>query len=265
MTFVLGEFQRLSAGLIILIAGGLLGAGTLHAEWRLVSSEKLTEGAVQQVRKKIAEDGNTATLHLLLLDQTRCALRVIDNPGARMTLAESMEKIGALAGVNGGYFHPDYTPLGLRTANGRILHPLEKAKLLSGVFAVAGTRGALLRTGEIASVAKFTEAVQAGPFLVDRGKAVAGLNATRIAARTMILSDGAGRVALAVCQSATLAETARILVTPGVVTEMKIARALNLDGGSSTALWVRGDGGAPFSIREYKGVRDFIAITPLAK
>ncbi len=40
-----------------------------------------------------------------------------------------------------------------------------------------------------------------------------------------------------------------------------MVRALNLDGGSSTAFWFAGKGDV-FSIREAKSVRDFVAIVP---
>lgn len=43
-------------------------------------------------------------------------------------------------------------------------------------------------------------------------------------------------VALLATQPVTLAVLAGILATPGLLPELKIARALNLDGGSSTAL-----------------------------
>jgi exopolysaccharide biosynthesis protein len=55
----------------------------------------------------------------------------------------------------------------------------------------------------------------------------------------------------------TLAQLGQILATP----ELKVQRALNLDGGSSSAFWFNGDGGA-VSIPEQKTVRDFVIVTP---
>jgi exopolysaccharide biosynthesis protein len=57
-----------------------------------------------------------------------------------------------------------------------------------------------------------------------------------------------------------LAEMAAILATPEIFSDAKIVRALNLDGGSSTALWVRGT--PPFYQREWKGVRNYLGIVP---
>jgi hypothetical protein len=57
----------------------------------------------------------------------------------------------------------------------------------------------------------------------------------------------------------TLAELGKILATPGLAPELKVQRALNLDGGSSSAFWFAGERG-PFSISEQKGVRNFVAV-----
>ena len=42
--------------------------------------------------------------------------------------------------------------------------------------------------------------------------------------------------------------------------DFKIQRALNLDGGSSSAFWFRKNDGSAFSIAEEKTVRDFVGI-----
>ena len=193
----------------------------------------------------------------MIFDSKKCALKVIDNPGSD-GLAAAMEGNGCLAGVNGSYFHPDRTPLGLVICEGKILHPLERARLLSGVLTVTRERVSLLRTAEYRPDPKIQEALQAGPFLLDHGAPVAGLNDTRRAERTVVLSDGRGHCALLVCSGpVTLAGMARILAAPGIIGEMRVVRALNLDGGSSTAIWVKEP---PFYRREFKSVRNFLGV-----
>jgi len=44
--------------------------------------------------------------------------------------------------------------------------------------------------------------------------------------------------------------------------DLKIQRALNLDGGSSSAFWFARANGSAFSIREQKPVRDFVGVVP---
>jgi hypothetical protein len=108
---------------------------------------------------------------------------------------------------------------------------------------------------------RLKSALQCGPLLVENAGPVAGLNDTRRARRTFAAVDGRGRAALGISSSVSLAQLGRILNLSNVAGKMKIVRALNLDGGSSSAFWFAGKEGA-FSIEEQKTVRDFVAIVP---
>jgi len=57
----------------------------------------------------------------------------------------------------------------------------------------------------------------------------------------------------------TLADLSSILAIV-TIPDFKIQRALNLDGGSSSAFWFKRANGGAFSISEQKPVRDFVAI-----
>ena len=231
----------------------------LRADWNFSAATPLPAPAgIEFVRRSA---GGRVELHLVSFHAKTHTFAVMDNPAGAFDLGSAAVKRDALAAANGGYFHPDRTPLGLLVRQGATIHPLERAKLLSGLVVVTKDRIALLRTAEFKASANVREALQAGPFLVDGGKAVAGLNDTRGAARTVVFTDGAGRFGLLICKSATLAETARILAAPGLLPAGKITRALNLDGGSSTALWVKQEP-APFYAREWKGVRNYLAVVP---
>jgi uncharacterized protein YigE (DUF2233 family) len=133
--------------------------------------------------------------------------------------------------------------------------------LLSGVLVVSAGRVQLLRTAEYSPKKKADEALQCGPFLLDRGQPVPGLNDTRSARRTFILTSGSDRAAVGFCSGVTLAQLAKILATSGIAPDLKVQRALNLDGGSSSAFWFAGER-EPFSISEQKTVRDFLAVVP---
>ena len=241
----------------------LFVGGVARGEWSIVSSQQQGAGraGVRHVEAVAAESdsGARATLHLAVFSPKAATLRVIDDRGARSTLAETMQRENAVAGVNGGYFEPDYTPLGLLITDGRLVAPLRKARLLSGVVSASNGRLQLQRVGEFSLKAKPLAARQAGPFLVERGMPVAGLNATRAARRTYVAVGSADTAAIGYSSHLTLAQLGAVLATPGVIPEVKIQRALNLDGGSSSAFWFAGDG-APFSIREQKTVRDYVAV-----
>lgn len=235
-----------------------------HAGWTVTERERIDAApGVEFARIEVAQDRAEAELHVVSFPGKTHTLAVIDNPDGTLDLARAAQARGAVAAVNGGYFHPDRRPLGLVVAGGQTLHGFERAKLLSGIVLAGKNRVSLLRAAEWTKSSTAREALQAGPFLIDGGKATPGLNAARTAARTVVFSDGAGRAGMLVCRWVTLAEMGEILATSELLPGMKIARALNLDGGSSSGLWaVRGGGGAPFYLREGKDVRNYLAVVP---
>jgi uncharacterized protein YigE (DUF2233 family) len=240
-------------------------ASAARAEWAVTTSatERSTVAGVEHRRIVVTETetGEEAKLDLALFSTKSASLRVIDNPTGADDLAAVMRRTRGVAGVNGGYFDPQDAPLGLLISDGKLIAPLRKARLLSGMLVVTKGRVELLRYAEYVARKTVTGALQCGPFLVDGGQAVPGLNNTRSARRTFILTSGADRAALGFCSGVTLAELGDILATPRIVPYLKVQRALNLDGGSSSAFWFNGESG-PFSIRELKTVRNFVVVVP---
>lgn len=241
-----------------------LAAG--QAQWTLESSEKMESAPplITPVRKTLSGGGRRVELRAVFFNVKQCALRVIDDAPGAATLETAMRAHACLAGVNGNYFHPDRTPLGLVISDGRQIHAFERAKLLSGLLVVEGGSFSLLRAAEFTPDSKITQALQAGPFLVDKAAPVPGLEATRRAERTLIAADGKGNGALIVSGPVTLAEMAAILSTPAIFPELKIDRALNLDGGSSSGLWIDTKP-KPFYQPEIKEVRNYLALVPREK
>lgn len=252
---------RLSLGFAVAV----LLVGSARADWTVTASQT-ERGIVAGVEhRRIAltesEADERATLDLALLSMKSATLRVIDNPRGEDNLAAVMRRENCLAGVNGGYFDPEDKPVGLLIGDGNVVAPLRKARLLSGVMIVSNGRIQLLRVAEYSSKRRATAALQCGPFLVDRGQPVPGLNDTRPARRTFIATGGSDRAAIGFCSDVTLAQLGKILAALGVAPDMKVQRALNLDGGSSSAFWFASERG-PFSISEQKTVRDFVAVAP---
>ncbi len=243
----------------------LLGTGSAWAEWKILAAEPQSTGraGVVQLTTSAEESGTgtKATLHLAIFPMKTATLRVIDN-GANpdASVADTMKREQAIAGVNGGYFDPDYGVVGLLISDGRVVAPQQKARLLSGVVSVSQGRVQVQRAAEFSLKSKPSAARQCGPFLVERGQAVPGLNDGRRARRTFVLVAGE-RAAIGYCSSVTLAQLGNLLATPGATGDLKTARALNLDGGSSSGFWCNGSDGV-FSVREGKTVRDFLAIVP---
>jgi hypothetical protein len=232
------------------------------AEWRVRSANNEISSAPGLVYRHVdfeeSETGEHAIVDLALFSTRACKLRVIDNSDGA-SLAALVQRSNCLAAVNGGYFDPNFAPLGLRVIDGKIVSRLTRGRLMSGVVA-SDNMIQIFRVGEFSLRRKWNAAIECGPFLVDLARPVRGLEATREARRTFAAIGSNERAALGFCPEATLAGLGKILAMP--LGDFKIQRALNLDGGSSSAFWFKRKDGSAFSISEEKSVRDFIGIVP---
>ena len=181
-------------------------------------------------------------------------------------LEQAMRRNNCVAGINGGYFAASArrSPIGLLRHASRSIAPFS-----TGSFTVAGT---LYDTGVSISLDRSTalrlspqhmhEAIQGGPFLIDQFHAVAGLERTRKAMRTLVATDGEGNWCLAITSPLSLHELANILLQPGCLGKFRVRTALNTDGGSSSAYW---DKDAGIYRPGFKSVRNYIGIRPRKK
>lgn len=241
----------------------LFGVSAVRGQWTATSSRSESSPAGdlihQHVRLEDMATGKSAAVDLALFPiKSKFLLRVIDNAGGSADLAGAVPAAGCLAAVNGGYFDPNFAPLGLRIVDGKILKPLIHARLMTGILISSPGSTQILRVAEYSRHRNAYSALQCGPLLVDAGRPVKGLDATRTARRTFAVV-GNDRAALGICSSVSLAQLAQILAVTYLAEDSKVQRALNLDGGSSSAFWFRRDGDA-FSISEVKSVRDFVGI-----
>ena len=185
-----------------------------------------------------------ATLHFVSFEAGTHTFRVFDqNAHDNASLSDTMSENHCIAGTNGGYFAEDFDPVGLLVCDGHVVRAQQHGRLLTGLLAVTANHHiSLRRTSEAApaSIKHARQAVQCGPFLVEDRKPISGLNAARTARRTAVFTDGGGRWGLVIASGLTLEDFGAILADPALLPGgLKIARALNLDGGGSTALWVR--------------------------
>jgi hypothetical protein len=251
--------MRLRCAVLFLVLGA-----TAQADWAILSSasEPGRSGIVH--RHVVLENGagsERITVDLAVFSTKSCTLRILQNEGGA-GLGELMSRQGCLAGVNGGYFDEAFAPIGLRMANAKMIAPLQRARLITGVL-VASSRGVqIVRSREFSRRAGVTAAIQCGPFLVDRGQSIGGLNDSRPARRTFAATTTGNRALVGVCSNVSLAELSKMLATTSFAEDLRIERALNLDGGSSTGFWFTRENGTVFSIPEQKPVRDFVGIVP---
>lgn len=175
-----------------------------------------------------------------------------------------LKESGAFAGSNGGYFHPDFRPLGLVLSGGRELHAEQRAKLLSGLL-LAGPEGLNLLRAGTRRPSGMREGLQSGPFLVEEGQSVSGLEATKTARRTFLATDGRQQWFLGVLSSCTLAEAGAILSKSQIFEDQNLEQGINLDGGSSTGLWIQsGQGSEDFLLRPLGAVSNYLGLFPLS-
>jgi hypothetical protein len=253
--------QKLSAAILLLIV-----ATAARADWKIISTQTEPSPARGLEHRYVVFEnsatGERTSMELALFSMKSCRLRVIDQPTEpRADLDEVMLRERCLAGVNGGYFDPDYRPIGLLVADGRTIVPLQRARLLTGVLSELAGKVQIWRVGEFSRQQRADAAIECGPMIVDFGKPVRGLELARPARRSFAAVAANDHAALGFCSDITLANFATILVLP-LATDFKIQRALNLDGGSSSAFWFARKDGSAFSIPEQKTVRDFVGVIP---
>lgn len=151
-----------------------------------------------------------------------------------LTAPQWLQKTGARVVVNAGYFDGQGHPMGLREGKNTPRLPLRRADW--GVLWVQNGVAHLSHTRDFLSSIHPDEAIQCGPRLVVNGQT------TKLkpqwARRTGVGIDSEGRVILAVCDGElSLDDWAKVWASPA---GLNCVDALNMDGGPSTQLAVRG-------------------------
>jgi uncharacterized protein YigE (DUF2233 family) len=265
--------------LAILIVSPSIGAAQAPAtlpSWTLLDQttpEPIVPG-VAYIKKSItsstASKNSAKTLHLITFDNRTATLKLIDqgnnpkDPNYK-NLAAAMQENFCIAGCNGGFFMKDFSPGGLTIIDGKHIGTFATSGNYSGAVA-ARTDGSLslLWQEEVDISPDIRNFVQAGPRLVLEGKPKTVYDWSQHRNRTFILTDGGSQWAIGLCTSISLPDLAIALANPAVISELKVWRALNLDGGTSSSFYFnRGAGKAPFYFSGAKiAVRNFLGIIP---
>lgn len=208
------------------------------------------------------------TLTLLTFDRRSHHLAVLDNaagPGTGATTAQSAARATeGIAAINAGFFTPEGAPLGLVIENGKPLGALNRSSLGDGFYVHDPAAGstALIRRRSWSTTTTPQHLLQSGPFLVERRTAVQGLSASPTRPRSFLLWDGHDGWAIGHARAASLAKLATSLAAQPVP-GFTIESALNLDGGTSSDLWIASSvKGGPASTRQFwnKPVRNYLVL-----
>ncbi|HEY8962568.1 MAG TPA: phosphodiester glycosidase family protein [Luteolibacter sp.] len=214
---------------------------------------------------EIGPDRRSATVHGYAFREQEETFRVIDlatQPSAR--LGDAFVAVAAFAGCNGGNLRADGQPFGLTIANSIKSGSLAADEPGGEGLLLVQNGGISLMTSKTATPEQLehaTEALQGGPFLVDKGVPVQGLDAEHFARRTILVTSGKGEWAILYSPSTTLDRLARMLGDGKTFPKFPIAAALNLAGGTASGIWFqRNDGAPPLYLREIRPGRNALAI-----
>jgi hypothetical protein len=256
---------------LLLCAFLLITANALAGEWRPAEQLDRQDSSADLLYAKRSalrpSDGTRLTAQLAFFTSRAYRLEVVDlgagPEAAYPSLEQAFRSAGCVAGVNGGFFHPDWRPLGLVISKGRRINRFETAKLLSGVVYSDASGIHLVRRARFREHPGINALLQTGPYLVEGGRVVRGLSASDPRRRTFIATDWRGHWVLGVTLTpVTLAELGDSLSTPGALSSWTIDRAINLDGGSSTGFFFdRTAGKPPVVLEPRKRVRNLLGIT----
>jgi hypothetical protein len=176
-----------------------VAANAFAAEWNPVGEpdrQDITLDLFYAKRTAVRpSDGRQVTAHLAFFTSRAFRLEVVDlgagPEGTYPTLGGALRAEGCVAGVNGGFFHPDWRPSGLMISRGSRTNQFETAKLLSGVVYSDGRGTHIVRRAQFQDHPGITALLQTGPYLVEGGQTVRGLSASDPRRRTFIATDWA--------------------------------------------------------------------------
>lgn len=261
--------------LLVLAAAGVTMIAVLaafflresQAGWRFSQVESAATGAGGEFRRvTFAGPAGSFEVSSAVLDADAVRASFVDlGPDRQTTLRQLRDEQQALVVVNGGYFDPQFRPVGLLRIDGRKLSALLDRPPLSACLIINDAGRPSVVEARDPTVATAPSAMQAGPFLIEPGgrlgiREEADTGAPAPAAeRTVIATDGT-RLCLIVTTPVTLRHLAECLVQhPAAFGLSSTDRALNLDGGPSTGSAFRT--ADRVLVREPRGrVRTFLVI-----
>lgn len=194
--------------------------------------------------KKIAVDQRTSTeqkvyqgyIHLFQIDMEKFRLGAVTAKQLGMTNFDARTmalKTGAVIGINGGFFSPEFQSLGLIVQDGKELNRLKWTSWWH-IFQVRDKVPKVLTKQEYALSPDIEMAIEAGPRLLIEGSLPENVKPAS-AERTALGITADNKVIIAVTDGlqASMLEMGKRLKAEGCV------NALNLDGGSSTQIYAK--------------------------
>src|SRR5579872_2356299 len=229
-------------------------------------------GIFREIEFTTSED-QTGTIYAAILNQRYHArLHLYENK--IQWFADYLDALSLhhdfIIGINGGFYQTDFTPLGLFIYQGKTIKPLIRSSLLKSCVAIDKNNKILLET-DLTQCIKVDNAIQTGPLLIQDGKVNTQLQDMQKKSksmedffsphkRTLLALTNENQLLMITTSSLSLIDTANFLQNnPDAFGVLKIKIAVNLDGGSSTGMFIRFPDG-PFYYHELKHVKTFIFV-----
>ncbi len=194
-------------------------------------------------KEYIKLDGSKFLLYIAKINPAQYKVHMYYGKG--ITIEDIKKSQKTVAAINGGFFAPgeDFHPIGLLISRGKKINPLTDYWDNSGIFYITtdpkDPYGICKK--ECFYDTDVTEALQSFPILIWNKKPYKEYKDREEASRSAIGLDSKGNILLIATESTisgglTLNEFARAISTA----EWDCERALNLDGGSSTQMYIKG-------------------------
>ncbi|GCF07780.1 phosphodiester glycosidase family protein [Dictyobacter arantiisoli] len=183
--------------------------------------------------------GNEDTVSIARFDLNKVHLSVGYQPDKPLALKDWMKQTNALAVINGGYFDQQNQSTALIVANSQV-YGTSYANCC-GMFSVNSQGQVSIRSladqPYDPSTEQITQATQSRPMLIVNGKRTQFQETTAASPRSVVAMDNQGRLLFIVSpsQAFSMDELADLLIQ----SDLNIKNALNLDGGTSTGLYVK--------------------------
>lgn len=151
---------------------------------------------------------------------------------------EFLKLSNSILTINGSFFDKDYHPLGLQIQKGKLIQDIKNID--GGVFFVKQGKAEIVHTSEFKHHKEISFAFQSRPRLVKDGKAFSNLK-MQSAERSFIGITHDEKIIIGVTEDskAYTRDLAYILALPKSKKGLNCKYALNLDGGSSSQLYIK--------------------------
>lgn len=199
---------------------------------------------------KLTPQQNTKDFLIIKINPALNQLNIIENPPppSAKTIAELHEQHNSHLTFNGGFFTPEFNPTGLLISNSKTLNPLSNADLLNGIFAI-DTQNKPTIISPIAPISpeNYPFAIQNGPILILNGTPQIKTDDKKPASRTVIAINANNEIFIIMLKQSllhmdnalSLYQLAQLIKENPNLNSLNITSALNLDGGTSTGLYIK--------------------------